>query len=178
MELTTDRLLLRPFKASDLPHLQRYAVRPEFIRFLPLPVQTGESVAAFLKERLDEQARGGGDGFHFAMVPRDAKRIIGAVRLAVTDPVHRQAEIGYALDSARQGHGYMTEAVKRVLAFGFDQLDLRRISAGSDVDNEPSWRLLERVGMTREARLREETCVRGEWRDSYLYAMLADDPRP
>ncbi|MDJ0894348.1 MAG: GNAT family protein [Alphaproteobacteria bacterium] len=178
MELSTDRLLLRPFKASDLPHIQRYAMRPEYIRFLPRPVQTAESVAAYLNERLQEQRQQNGGRFHFAIEPKGSKRVVGAIRLTVLDPVHRQAELGYAMDSAVEGRGFMTEAVKRILEFGFNELDLHRISAGVDVDNDRSWRLLERAGMTREGRMREEKCVRGEWRDAYLYAMLADDPRP
>ena len=85
--------------------------------------------------------------------------------------------MGYALDSDYLGRGYMTEALKRVLTMGFDDLELHRIWATADVENARSWRLMERVGMVREGLLREDKLVRGRWRDSYMYSILASDPR-
>ena len=69
----------------------------------------------------------------------------------------------------------MTEALKSVLTMGFDHLELHRIWATADVENARSWRLMERVGMTREGLLREDKLVRGQWRDSYMYSMLDSD---
>ena len=175
MKLLTDRLLLRPFEATDLPHLQRYAVRPEFYRFLPILEQTPETVAAFLEKRLEEQRQEESSRFNFAIEPKELKFVIGSIRIEVRDAANRKGDLGYALDSAYQGQGFMIEAVKRVLTMGFDRLKLHRILATADVDNEPSWRLLERVGMTREGHLRGDKLVRGRWRDSYLYAVLASD---
>lgn len=138
MEISTDRLLLRPYKASDLPHVQRYAVRPEFYRYLPIAEQTAETVAEFLKRRLEEQQCGNGDGVTFAIEPREVGFVVGGVRLGVRDQPNRQGDLGFALASDYQGRGYMTEAVKAVLVLGFDRFALHRIWATADVENERS----------------------------------------
>lgn len=61
--------------------------------------------------------------------------------------------------------------------FAFQTLDLHRIYAGTDTRNERCWRLLERVGMRREAHFRHEYCIGGEWIDSYVYATLEGERR-
>lgn len=172
MYLSTERLILRPLQADDLPDMQRYAVRPDFWRFLPLERQTAESVADYLAQRLleaqDERAR----GFVFAIEPRDLGHMVGTVRVKETSPQDRSGDIGYAMDSTIRGQGYMTEAVARVIAFGNEHLSLHRVWAMADVRNTASWRLLERVGMQREGRLRDHKLIRGNWCDSYLYARI------
>lgn len=177
MELETDRLILRPFKAADLPDLQRYAVRPEFYRYLPIPAQTPETVAAFLEDRLVAQKQNDGD-YCLVLELKDRQIAIGSIRLGVPDTNHRSSDLGFALDTDHQGRGYMTEAARAIINTGFDALRLHRIWATADIRNEHSWRLLERCGMTREGHLRDHRLVRGEWRDSYLYSILVTDPRP
>jgi RimJ/RimL family protein N-acetyltransferase len=89
-----------------------------------------------------------------------------------------QAEIGWALDPAHQGQGYATEAVGEVLRICFDGLGLRRVTAGCFADNEPSWRLMERVGMRREEYSVADSLHRsGAWLDGMAYALLAEEWR-
>ncbi len=172
----TERLVLRPFRPEDLEPLQRYAVREEFWRYLPLEPQTPETVASFLQARLDEVW--GDGGYSCAVELKGASRLIGTARVSMADSAPSAGDLGYALDDQHRGRGYMTEAVRRMLSIGFSELNLHRIWATADVDNTASWRLMERVGMRREGRLRGHKCVRGAWRDSYLYASLATDPVP
>lgn len=88
------------------------------------------------------------------------------------------AEIGWCLAPAHEGHGYATEAVRELLAIAFDDLGLRRVVANSFEANEPSWRLMERVGMRREALTLGESLHRdGEWLDSVAYGLLAEEWR-
>lgn len=173
MELATERLLLRPYKTDDLPHIQRYATRPHFYEFLPIPAQTPESVADFLSDRLALAKEP--DCFNFAIEPNDVGHIVGALRLEVKDPINHAADLGFALDSDFQNRGYMTEAAACVIRMGFDTLSLHRIWATADVQNERSWNLLERAGMVREGRLRDHKLVRGRWRESYIYSILSTD---
>ncbi|WP_282608668.1 GNAT family N-acetyltransferase [Pelagibius sp. Alg239-R121] len=173
MKLTTERLELRPLKESDLPQMQRYATRPKFYRYNPIEEQTPESVAVFLQKELEKQRH---DGRHvLALEPKEVGFIVGTVRIEVRDQNHRHGDLGYALDSEYQGRGYMTEAVQRLIRFGFEELQLHRIWATCNIDNAPSWRLMERAGMTREGLLRDDKFLRGHWRSSYLYAILASD---
>lgn len=113
-------------------------------------------------------------------------RVVGDLKLDVEDGwgqaevvVHArgtQAEIGWAFDPAVQGTGLATEACARLLDLCFGPLGLRRVTAVCFADNVPSWRLMERLGMRREATLVADSLHRsGRWLDSYAYAILAEE---
>ena len=89
-----------------------------------------------------------------------------------------QAELGWSLRPEETGRGYATEAVEAALSICFDDLGLRRVTASCFVANTSSWRLMERVGMRREARtVKDALHPDGEWLDGYGYALLADEWR-
>ena len=173
MKLETDRLILRPFEARDLPHVQCCAVRREFYRYIPIPEQTPATVAAYLEDQIEQSDRGPSNRWTWALEAKDMGLVIGSVRMDVRDEANRQGDVGFGLDSDFQGRGLMTEALKAVLRVGFEEFNMHRIWATADVDNQPSWRLMERVGMRREGHLRHHIWLRDRWRDSYLYAILA-----
>ncbi|QIK73124.1 GNAT family N-acetyltransferase [Propioniciclava coleopterorum] len=101
-----------------------------------------------------------------------------AQREVAADAAGRQAEVGWSLDPAHGGHGYATEAVAAVIDACFSALGVRRVRAVCFADNEPSWRLMERLGMRREAHTRASALHRrGVWLDSFEYAVLADEWR-
>lgn len=88
----------------------------------------------------------------------------------------RQAELGWVLDPARTGHGYATEAVRRLLDHCFTELGVRRVVANCFLANTTSWRLMERVGMRREAHAVAESLHRsGQWLDTLTYAVLVTE---
>ena len=173
--LETERLRLRPPAASDLPHMQRYSVREDFYRFLPLAVPSEESVADYLNLLLANEKNPDREEFHFAVEPKAVGHIVGTtrIRIRIRDSTSAQADVGYGLDSDYRGRGYATEALRAVLRFGFGELRLHRIWAMADTENEGSWNVLERAGLQREALMLDDVQVRGSWRDSYLYAVLA-----
>jgi RimJ/RimL family protein N-acetyltransferase len=87
-----------------------------------------------------------------------------------------QAELGWVLDPAYTGHGYATEAVRELIRYCFEDLGVRRVAASCFLDNDASWRLMERVGMRREAHAVRESLHRsGQWLDSLSYALLAEE---
>ena len=87
-----------------------------------------------------------------------------------------QAELGWCLDPAYEGHGYATEAVNALIQICFERLGLRRVTAQCFADNVASWRLMERVGMRREVHTVRESLHRsGRWLDGLGYALLADE---
>jgi RimJ/RimL family protein N-acetyltransferase len=89
-----------------------------------------------------------------------------------------QAELGWTLDPAHQGRGYATEALRAVIGACFTQLGLRRVHAGCFAANEPSWRVMERLGMRREEHSRKTGLHRsGEWMDGMNYGLLAEEWR-
>lgn len=89
----------------------------------------------------------------------------------------RQAELGWVLDPRHRGHGYATEGVRALVRHALDELDVRRVTASAFLDDDASWRLMERVGMRREAHAVRESLHRsGRWLDTVTYALLADEP--
>ncbi len=111
--------------------------------------------------------------------------VIGTVSLYVRDgmgqpgmPPGTEAEIGYIFDPNYGGHGYATEAVSAMLAYSFDRLGVRRITAGCYADNLPSVRLLEKLGMRREQHgVGDSWHAELGWVDGYTYALLGDEWR-
>jgi RimJ/RimL family protein N-acetyltransferase len=84
----------------------------------------------------------------------------------------RDADIGYELDPHYWGHGYAIEAARAIMEFGFAELLLHRIWAKTNADNTGSIRLLEKLGMRQEGRLREKEYFKGRWWDTLIYAIL------
>ena len=83
--------------------------------------------------------------------------------------VYRQRVV---YDPAVHGKGYATEAARALVAFAFEDLKLHRVWADADPRNPPSMRVMERLGMRKEAHHVENVCIRDEWCDSVIYAML------
>jgi ribosomal-protein-alanine N-acetyltransferase len=179
MILRTDRLTLRPLQSTDVEAIASYSLRPEFIRFLPLPPQTMETAAQFVERAVaNDQPDPKGDWL-FAIQIREAPRLIGTIRIGVRSVEHRQGDLGYAVHPDHWRKGYATEALRRILEFGFENLSLERIWATADVRNVASWRVMEKAGMEREGLMRHHLLVRGAWRDSVLYARInATSPSP
>ena len=115
-------------------------------------------------------------------------RIVGDLYVGITDAWSQsdvaeqaqgvQAEIGWALDPAYAGQGLATEAAAELLRICFEDLGLRRVKALCFADNEPSWRLMERLGMRREEYAVQDSLHRTKgWLDGMTYAVLADEWR-
>ena len=100
-----------------------------------------------------------------------------ALGIGVTDKEQGQAAVGWALGCQYQGWGIATEAAKALVAFGFESMGLHRISARTGSRNPRSWRLMERIGMRREAHFRQSHKVKDEWDDEFVYAVLANEWR-
>jgi RimJ/RimL family protein N-acetyltransferase len=81
--------------------------------------------------------------------------------------------MGYILCEDARGKGYMTEAVRGLLDFGFKARMLHRIWATCDVRNTPSRRVMEKCGLKREGKLRDDQWQKGEWRTMYIYAKIS-----
>jgi RimJ/RimL family protein N-acetyltransferase len=91
-----------------------------------------------------------------------------------------EAELGWTFDPGHHGRGLATEAIRALIGICFDELGLRRVATAWFTGNEPSWRLMERVGMRREAHHIANSLHRDHgWLDEYVYALPVDDwPRP
>jgi RimJ/RimL family protein N-acetyltransferase len=105
---------------------------------------------------------GEGDALVLAIVWREVGKVVGHVSLGWVSSDHQSGEIGFIVNPAYQGHGLAIEAAEVMLGLGFDGLRLHRIVGRCDGRNRSSARLMERLGMRREAHLVENEYVKGE----------------
>ena len=170
--LETERLLLREFEEDDWKAVHEYGSDPEVCKHVSWGPNTEEDSRAFVARALSDQQEEPRMHYNFALVLKSDNLLIGSCGLHVSSPERREGWIGYSFNRRFWGQGYATEAARAVLGFGFRELKLHRIFATCDPVNVSSARVLEKIGMQREGRLREHMPIRGKCRDSFLYAIL------
>jgi RimJ/RimL family protein N-acetyltransferase len=174
MLITTERLVLRRFRAADAETLAGYRSDPEVARYqswdAPFSLLRAETaVANFMAS---DPGKAG--WFQYAVERAEDKALIGDVAVHLHDNV-KQAEIGFTVATAYQKQGYATEAVAAVLGRLFRVQGLHKVSGECDARNKSSAALMERLGFTREGHLRQQTWIKGEWTDDLIYGLLADE---
>lgn len=181
----TERLQIRPMTPSDVDAMWEWRRLPEVNRWLGLAPAT---VEAFRERYLDPDRLASmfiveltGENGETTPIGDVMIRIgDGWAQLEVADEAKGvEAELGWVLDPEHTGRGYATEAIRAVIDVCVGALGLRRVHAGCFADNEPSWRLMERLGMRREEFSRKTALHRsGEWLDGLNYGILAEEWTP
>jgi RimJ/RimL family protein N-acetyltransferase len=152
-ELRTARLLLRFHKQEDIPAVVRLAGAREVAATtlnIPHPY-TDEDARKFLVESAEGFRAGRSVSFAICKLP--SGELCGGAGLAISE-THQRAELGYWIAVPFWGMGYATEAARAVVEFGFASLGLHRIHAHYFAENRASGRVLEKIGMRHEGRLR------------------------
>lgn len=177
--IRTERLLLRRVTPADIDAMWAFRRLPEVGMWIGGAPDTLDGHRARMRRNSPSLV---------SIVLPDEGTVIGDLMIKVEDAWAQaevaaqargvQAEVGWTLDPAFQGHGYATEAVRTAIDLCFGPLGLRRVTANCFAANEPSWRLMERLGMRREAHAVRDSLHRsGEWMDGLTYALLAEEWR-
>jgi RimJ/RimL family protein N-acetyltransferase len=174
--ITTERLLLRPVLESDAAAMHAYKSREDVCRYLPHDVLSLEQViertrTLYATTTLEDE----GQSLTLAVIERASGAMVGDVILFWRSREHRAGEVGYAFDPAFHGRGYAVEATAAMLGLAFDGLGLHRIVGRLDARNTASARVLEKLGMRREAHFVSNEYLKGEWTDELVYALLAEE---
>ena len=177
--LLTPRLVLRRFAAADAGPFAAYRSEPEVARYqswdAPYPVDRASAMIGFLAGHHPDEP---GEWYQVAIAERAAPDLlIGdcGFRPRAEEPL--VVDIGFTLGPPAQGRGYATEAVGELLRCLFEDRGKHKVCADCDTRNEPSWRLLERLGFTREGTLRGGYRDGDGWWDEHLYGLLAAEWR-
>ncbi len=170
--LETTRLFLRDLCQNDFDSVHSYATDPEVVRYMEWGPNSIDQTREFLDRARHQTAEDPRTMFELAVIESSSGDLIGAVGLHGDDA---QAMLGYCFSRAAWGHGYATEAARRVMAFGFDEMGFRRIWSGCDTQNMASLRVLEKLGMRREETLRRDCQIRGQWRDTAVFGILCGE---
>jgi ribosomal-protein-alanine N-acetyltransferase len=165
---------LRAASPRDAELLRQWRAETSVRRFQPLnDLPTSQLRADVASQRMSELYRGQGDKFQW-IIQVDAQPA-GWITLVVSNWEHGLAEVGYALSTAYQSQGLMTEALGQLLEDLFSNTNLERVEARCAIDNAASRRVLEKNGFQREGHLRGYFKLRGRRIDNYLFALLRDD---
>ena len=177
MRITTARLILREFVIDDWPDVLAYQRDPRYLRFYPWADRTEAEVRDFVQMLLDQQGQQPRRKFQLAITLPDSDRLIGNCGIRRKAENDLEADIGYELAPEYWRKGYATEAALAIVEFGFRELKLHRVSSWCIADNVASSRVLERVGLRLEGRLRENEYFKGRKWDTLLYGLLASERR-
>ena len=175
--LTTARLRLRPFAASDGDDLWALQSNPHVLRYWDSPPWTDRARVDRFLDTCRAMATEG-SGTRLVVERADDATFLGWTSLNRWNPDFRSASLGYCFREAAWGHGYATESAAALLTWAFATLDLNRVQAETDTRNLASARVLEKLGFQREGTLREDCVVNGDVSDSWVYGLLRREWRP
>ncbi len=167
--IETQRLRIRSFQRDDWQAVYDYTSDPAVMMHFPEGQFTPEQARAFVADNMGEHARA------VAVLFKRADMLIGHMEFHPWF-APQTYEIGWVFNRVYHGQGYATEAALALIRYGFEALHLHRIIATCQPENVASWRVMEKLGMRREAHFRK--CVRrpdNRWWDEYFYALLEEE---
>lgn len=174
-QMETERIIIRRFKEEDWEDLYEYMSIPEVVFFEPYEVYSKEECYKEARYRAADKE----NSCFWAVCLKETNKLIGHIYFAKQDFEEIMTwELGYVFNPKYSKQGYATEGCRRILKYGFEELNAHRIVAECSDQNISSWKLLERLNMRRESHMFQnvyfKTTAEGEpmWYDSYGYAML------
>jgi uncharacterized protein (TIGR01244 family) len=165
----TERLILRDAQLADAEAVHQYAADPEVVRYLSWGPNDLERTRQVLQMRAAEQTDPARRAFELMVVEKASGLVVGSAGLRVSDKL--DADIGYVLARAQWGQGIVPEACAKLLEVAFGWLGLHRVWASTNAENLASQRVLEKLGLRREAYFVQNELVKDQYRDTLVYAL-------
>ena len=175
MRIETERLVLRELRDDDWAALHAVESLPDVNRYQGYDAHTEDASRAMIAKAIREAAESPRVVFELAVTRRGDDRLIGRGGFRRSGHELRTGELWCVLAPVEHGQGLVTEAARAVLTFAFRDLGMHRMFGDCDPRNLASARLMERLGMRREAHLVQNLWAKGEWCDSWIYAVLASE---
>ncbi|QSX06659.1 GNAT family N-acetyltransferase [Sedimentibacter sp. zth1] len=171
-EIILDRLVIRRFREKDFKDLHDYLSDEKVVKYEPYGVFSEEETKEELEYRIDSKS-------FFAVCIKETDKVIGNIYFNEGD--FGTWELGFVFNKSYQGYGYATESTKGIMKYAFEELNVRRIVAMCNPENERSWKLLERLKMRREGTLLQNIYFKKDndgnpiWLDTYEYGILRSE---
>lgn len=169
--LETNRLLLRKVAETDVAEVLELRSDKKTMKYIPRPlVKTDEDALAHIKminDKIDNN-----EGINWAITLKGNTKLIGIIGHYRISPENHRCEIGYMILPEYWGIGIVTEAIKVVLEYGFDDLQMHSIEAVIDPENKASEQVLLKNGFVKEAHIIENEYFEGKFWDTVIYSML------
>lgn len=171
--MQTERFDLRRSDLADVDACLDYMARADVCKYHlwePMDRKTmSERILKRADQAFDKQTC---EKCAIVIIDRASGRLIGEGGFTITDRAAAQAEIGYTIHPDMQGQGVATEVMRTIVGTLFERFDMHRVFARCDARNTGSWRVMEKLGMRREAHFREHALFKGEWDEELHYAIL------
>lgn len=177
MIIETARLRLREFVAEDWATVLAYQSDSRYLRLYAWTERTEADVRDFVARFLAWQTAKPRLKYQLAVTLREGGKLIGNCGIRQTEVGARTADLGFEIAPEHWGCGYGTEAARAMVGFAFDELHLNRVWAECVPENAASRRVLEKLGMRCEGRLRETQWYKERWWDTLVYGVLEDEWR-
>jgi len=175
LPITTERLTLRRLQPNDTAALLAIYGNEDNARFEFWPAWSAQQVDDLIYSQADIYL--GDPGLPFVLAATETNNLIGAVQITISSVEDRQGELGLTFHPEFGGRGLATEAVSAAMGYAFSTMGLHRMFSAVDTRNERSWKLMERIGMRREAHFVHANLDGEDWTDDYIYAMLEHEWR-
>ena len=178
MELKGSRVLLRDLRAEDFDTAHAYGADVDVVQYMPWGPNSPEDTRAFLQRAMGEAAATPRTTFELAIIetgPDGGGHVGGCGLMGRRAQYHDEYEIGYCLCRKAWGRGLASEAVGLMLDFAFGAVGAHRIFASIDAHNKASQGVAQKHGFRLEGKMLRDTLIRGEWRDSFVYALVSDE---
>lgn len=176
--IETSRLILRPMRVDDASDLLEYQSNPDIVRYIPWPEGNAETVKKHIERTLAESKElplDEGDYLVLVWELKDSGKVIGQSNISMQSKEHLRGEVGWVTHQDYQRQGFAFEASKAMLKFGFEVMGLHRIVAEMDTRVPASAAVAQKLGMRKEAELKEVEFFKGEWCDMWIYAILKSE---
>jgi RimJ/RimL family protein N-acetyltransferase len=173
LPIETERLVLRSFERGDLDELAVFYSLPEAQRYLDRKARDKADVKAALDAMcMQTRLTRPGETLCLAVERRSDAALVGMVSIKWTDATASQAELRFLFNPTFRRQAYVSEALRRALDLGFDDLNFHRIFARCCAKSQSSAKLLKELGMRLEAHYREHALFQGEWDEELHFAIL------
>ncbi|MFC6018424.1 GNAT family N-acetyltransferase [Plantactinospora solaniradicis] len=163
---------LRDFRPDDVADTLALVGDDRVTRWLSYDSRSHDQAAAMIEGAI-QRAQAEPRMEYYLAITNKEDRMIGFGRLGLGGV--KAAKLGYAIHADYWGHGYATDAARTLITYGFNTLQLHRITAAIGPENAASIAVAKRLGMQYEGHLRDHVYTNGAWRDSLLYSTLAHE---
>ena len=169
--LETERLFLRRVTAADINEIFALRSNPITMKYIPRPLVSNIDEALAHIKMIDNKIEKN-EGINWAITLKGSSKMIGLIGHYRLQPENHRCEIGYMILPEYNGKGITTEAIKVVLEYGFDDLQMHSIEAVIDPENIASERVLQKNGFVKEAHILENELYDGKFWDTVIYSLL------
>jgi RimJ/RimL family protein N-acetyltransferase len=170
--ISTQRLLLRPFRPADWQDLLEIMSDPEMFRYNDWHPQDEDAIVKWLDAERDVRLTHTGHSFHWGFELQETQKLIGFAGLWYRDEAHLQVGFTIFVNRTFQRKGYGTEGLGGLLDFCFQGIHVHRVTADCDSRDLAAIRMLEKSGLRREGEFIESVQRQGEWLNILWHAVL------